>query len=147
MSFSYPPHLTTLAWVFSDLFYWLTAKCPHVIPKCEQFSYQYSWPALVTYNKSCEWCEVRKKNFPTRAPWTVFRPIIVDGKPSCPGLITCPYLLSYPGYFREPHWSPMETPGLSRVTWLLTGKHAYAQNSRAPSQYKDRLSQVWGFLC
>ena len=59
---SYPPHLTILAWVFSYFFYWLTTKCPHVIPKCEQLSYQYIQPTLVTYNKSCEWCEVKKKS-------------------------------------------------------------------------------------
>ena len=88
MSFSYPPHLTILAWVFSDFFLWLTTKCPHAVPKCKQLSYQYIWPTLATYNKSCEWCEVKKTNFPTRAPWTVFRPIIADGKPSCPWLNT-----------------------------------------------------------
>ena len=54
-------------------FYWLTSKCPHVIPKCEQLSYQYIWPTLVTYNKSCEWCEV-KKNLSNKSP--------VDGFPS-----------------------------------------------------------------
>ena len=88
MSFSYPPHLTILAWVFSDFFFWLTTKCPHAVPKCEQLSYQYIWPTLATYNKGCEWCEVKKTNFPTRDPWTVFRPIIADGKPSCPWLLT-----------------------------------------------------------
>ena len=88
MSFSYPPHLTILAWVFCDFFFWLTTKCPHAVPKCKQLSYQYIWPTLATYNKSCEWCEVKKTNFATRAPWTVFRPIIADGKPSCPWLIT-----------------------------------------------------------
>ena len=61
MSFSYPPHLTILAWVFSDFFFWLTTKCSHAVPKCEQMSYQYSWPTLATYNKSCEWCEVKKQ--------------------------------------------------------------------------------------
>ena len=88
MSFSYPPHLTILAWVFSDFFFWLTTKCPHAVPKCKQLSYQYIWPTLATYSKSCEWCEVKKTNFPTTAPWTVFRPIIADGKPSCPWLYT-----------------------------------------------------------
>ena len=88
MSFSYPPHLTILAWVVSDFFFWLATKCLHAVPKCEQLSYQYIWPTLATYNKSCEWCEVKKTNFPTRPPWTVFRPIIADGKPSCPWLYT-----------------------------------------------------------
>ena len=64
---SYPPHLTILAWVFSHFFYWLTTKCPHVIPKCEQLSYQYIQPTLVTYNKSCEWCEEKKANFPNKS--------------------------------------------------------------------------------
>ena len=82
-----PAHLTILAWVFSDFFFWLTTKCPHALPKCEQLSYQYIWHTLATYNKSCEWCEVKKTNFPTRALWTVFRPIIADGKPSCPWLV------------------------------------------------------------
>ena len=90
MSFSYPPHLTILAWVFSDFFFWLTTKCPHAVPKCEQLSYQYIWPTLATYNKSFEWCEVKNTNFPTRAPWMVFRPIIADGKPSCPWLVRLP---------------------------------------------------------
>ena len=30
---------------------------------CDQLSYQYIWPTLVTYNKSCEWCEVKKQTF------------------------------------------------------------------------------------
>ena len=90
MSFSYPSHLTILTWVFSDFFFWLTTKCPHAVPKCKQLSYQYIWPTLVTYNKSCGWCEVKKTNFPTRALWTVFRPIIADGKPSCPWLVKAP---------------------------------------------------------
>ena len=41
----------------------IDTKCPHVTPKCEQLSYQYIWPTLVTYHKSCEWCEVKKQTF------------------------------------------------------------------------------------
>ena len=48
-------------WVFSDFFFWLTTKCPHAVPKCKQLSYEYIWPTLATYNKSCDWCEVKKK--------------------------------------------------------------------------------------
>ena len=68
MLFSYPPHLTILACVFSDFFFWLTTKCPHAVPKCEQLSYQYIWPTLATYNKSCEWCEVKKKQLSNKSP-------------------------------------------------------------------------------
>ena len=31
----------------------------------------------------------------------------------------CPYLLSYPGYFWEPHWNSMGLPEISGVTWQV----------------------------
>ena len=56
-------HSSMRTWVFSDFFFWLTTKCPHTVPKCKQLSYEYIWPTLATYNKSCDWCEVKKKTF------------------------------------------------------------------------------------
>ena len=32
-------------------------------------------------------------------------------------MLTVPHLLSYPGYFREPHWKLMGLPEMSRVIW------------------------------
>ena len=57
-------HSSMRTWVFSDFFFWLTTKCPHAVPKCKQLSYEYIWPTLATYNKSCYRCdEVKKKPF------------------------------------------------------------------------------------
>ena len=59
----------------------------------------------------------QKTNFPTRAPWTVFRPIIADGKPSCPWLLMVRYvtnllLLDTPSLwhsgFAAPVWSGVD---------------------------------------
>ena len=66
-------HSSMRTWVFSDFFFWLTTKCPHAVPKCKQLSYEYIWPTLATYNKSCDWCEVKKK-LSNKSP--------VDGFPS-----------------------------------------------------------------
>ena len=52
------------------------------------------------------------------------------------------HLLSYPGYFREPHWKSMGLPEISRVTWQVwVGDSGFPSGHLQPPRRRNPTMQ------